>query len=76
MLSHTDVKELGDPQSKEISQSLTKFCKSKELRRCHLPYLSLILLAEFLKKLAKADVLHQNILAGTMDVVLDLAYAL
>jgi len=57
---------------------MTKFCKSKKdgLKNCNLPYLTLILLAEFLKRLSKADVLHQNILTATMEIVLDLAHAL
>ncbi|CDW91749.1 transient receptor potential channel [Stylonychia lemnae] len=76
LLAQTDVKEVEEHYSKEIALNLGKFCKSNELKYCHSPFLTLVLMAEFLKKLAKADVLHQNILHSTLNTLLDLAQSI
>jgi len=58
ILALTDVNDIQKHCSKEISQTLDKFCKTTELLKCYSPYLTLILLGEFLTRLAKADVLY------------------
>jgi len=58
ILAWTDVKEVDPSYTKEMTQNIHSVIFSQEFRQCHSPFLTLVLIGEFLKLLSKADALH------------------
>lgn len=76
ILAYTDPKEVDPGLSKELTTNIEKFFYSNEMKQCHSPFLTMVLLAEFLKKLSASDVLHQNLINNSIESVFQMSLIL